>query len=76
MMASINRGQPPTRHTKVVHLRPGCQKAGSTRDGLMLDCDNDDMSSKPSLGRDITDDTQSVCVGKCGSSKCKACVHM
>ena len=34
------------------------------------------MSSKPSLGRDVTDDTQSVCVSKCGSSKCKACVHI
>ena len=28
-MASLNRGQPPAWHTKVVHQGPGCLKAGS-----------------------------------------------
>ena len=30
MMASLNRGQPPAWHTKAVHHRPECLKAGST----------------------------------------------
>ena len=33
-----------------------------------LDCD---MSSKPTLGRDKT-----ICVGNCGSDRCKACKHI
>ena len=75
MMALLNRGQPLAWHTKVVHHRPGCLKAGPSKGVCGLDCDNDGMSSKPFLGRDITDGTQFVRVNVCGSSRCKACVH-
>ena len=77
MMASLNRGQPPAWHTKAVHHRPGCLKAGSTMGmGEVLDCDNDDMPSKPNPGRGITDATQSIYVNKCGGNRCKTCEHI
>ena len=60
----------------MVHHRPGCLKAGPSKGVCGLDCDNDGMSSKPSLGKDITDGTQSVHVSVCGSDRCKACVHI
>ena len=68
-VVSLNRGQPLAWHTKVVHHRPGCSKAGRNRGVCGLNCDNDDMSSKPILGRGVTDGTQLVHVSVCGSDR-------
>lgn len=74
-MASLCRGQPLARQTKVVHRGPGCLKAGSNgRFGL--DGSNDGMASKPSLGRVMPEDLQSGKVTTCGSRRCLTCVHM
>ena len=74
-MASFNRGQPPAQQTKVVHHRPGWIKEGSTG-GVSMSCRYDAVSSKPIMGRDRVDVPQSLRVSKCGSDKCKTCVHM
>ena len=74
-MASFNRGQLPARQTKVVHHRPGWIKAGTIR-GVNMNCRYDAVSSKPIMGRDIVDVPQSLRVSKCGSDRCKTCVHM
>ena len=44
--------------------------------GLASDCNNDGMPSNPILGRGIAEDTQSIYVSKCGSNRCKACMHI
>ena len=70
-MARLHRGQPPARHTKVVHHGPGCIKAGTNCGGL--GCGNDVVSSKPAcVGRDGTEAPQSG-VTKCGGIRCKTC---
>ena len=51
-MASLNRGQPPARHTKVVHQGPRCLKAGSKGE-VESNCSHDVVSSKPVTGRDM-----------------------
>ena len=75
MMASFSRGQSPARQTKVVHHRPGWIKAGTIR-GVNMNCRYDAVSSKPIMGRDIVEVPQSLRVSKCGSDRCKTCVHM
>ena len=71
-MASFSRGQSPARQTKVVHHRPGWIEAGAIR-GVSMNCRYDALSSKPIMGRDIVESLQ---VSKCGSDRCKTCVHM
>ena len=73
-MESFSRGQPLAWHTKVVHNDPGCLKTGSM--GVEeLDCSNDEMSSKPNSGRDISEDLRSR-VTTCESKRCMTCAHM
>ena len=68
-MASLNRGQPPARHTKVVHQGPRCLKAGSKGE-VESNCSHDVVSSKPVTGRDMTDVVQSE-VTSCGNKRCQ-----
>ena len=41
-----------------------------------MNCGYDAVSSKPIMGRDRVDVPQSLRVSKCGSDRCKTCVHM
>ena len=41
-----------------------------------MNCRYDAVSSKPIMGRDIVEVPQSLRVSKCGSDRCKTCVHM
>ena len=41
-----------------------------------MNCRYDAMSSKPIVGRVMADVPQSLRVSKCGSDRCKTCVHI
>ena len=41
-----------------------------------MNCRYDAMSSKPVVGRVMADVPQSLRVSKCGSDRCKTCVHI
>ena len=79
-MEVSSRGQLPAWQTKVVDECQSPLKTGTM--GLGLVCSNDVASSKPNtLGRDVTDDSQTSGMNMgtvmcCGSRKCMTCSHL